>query len=277
MINTSFGKLIKGFSGVKIATRDPFHAQDNLFTFVQFIDSWFPSLLLNLVMCIGQLMEKKKMFSLLRVMFLFVCFQSCVGIAKWQYFPCVKCATRQDSGMIRTITYQKARNDTILRVAFNSPLATGNNVGCNEWYIKFNGNECNLPAPISSSLTTITNQPAHPYHWTLTPAEISGFCSSTSSGTLTPGAVEISVHVRSCRLDSWIGDAHTGPAIFDDGVAPTTSSIVVEEYCVNWFEVFLFIPLSFFPLPVHVWYGLLAPLRPMHQPAFSSPCPFSTF
>ena len=133
----------------------------------------------------------------------------------------LRCDGRLESGYCTTsvtgIQLEKARNDTILPVAFNSPLATGNDFGCNEWYIKFNGNECNLPAPISSSLTTIIHRPAHPYHWTLTPAEISGFCSSTSSGTLTPGAVEISVHVRSCRLDSWIGDAHTWPAIFDMG------------------------------------------------------------
>ena len=121
---------------------------------------------------------------------MFLCFhvQRCVGIANWQYYPCVKCSSVQDTGMIRNVTYRKTRSDTILRVAFNSPIANGNIAigGCSEWVIKFNGRECTEPAPISSSVTSFVNIPKEAYHWDVAPAEISGHCSATSEGKTHP-------------------------------------------------------------------------------------------
>ena len=176
----------------------------------------------------------KSLFFLVRV-------QRCVGIANWQYYPCVKCVSTTNEGVIRTVFYQKTRNDTILRVAFNSPIANGNDLGCSEWFIKFNGRECTAPAPISSSVTTFLHQPSNSYHWDVAPAEISGYCSATSKGKLTKGGIVVSVHVRPCTLRGRHGDAHTGPAYVAEGPASTTSSIVVEEYCDPWM---LFHPLE---------------------------------
>ena len=148
--------------------------------------------------------------------------QSCRGIAAWKYFPWSNWADNKDNGHLKSVTYHKQRNDTILRVAFHSTLAMYDNARCTEWYIKFSGKECTQPAPISTSIIKSSDQNG----WHVRPAELNGFCNATSS-YFPQGPVVISVHVRACP-SSRAGHAYTGFWGWGDKV---TSSLVVEEYC----------------------------------------------
>ena len=91
---------------------------------------------------------------------------------------------------------------------------------CSEYYIQFGGRDCSLPAPI---VTNIYNGASGNY-WESAPAELSGFCKSTTGGILAPGNIQISIHVNS-RCGS--GNAYTGKL----STGRVTSHLLVEEYC----------------------------------------------
>ena len=123
-----------------------------------------------------------------------------------------------DNGQLKSVTYNKTQNDTILRVEFHSPLAQYTDQKCSTWYVEFDGAECTQPVPIQTG--------AYKYNsnsWNIAPAEVSGFCRSTSRGELLKGIIQISVHVKAGCSG---GNAHTGRAQFD-----ATSYLLVEEYC----------------------------------------------
>ena len=121
-------------------------------------------------------------------------------------------------GQLRTVTYNKTRNDTILRVEFHSTLTQTSNGKCSTWYIQFDGVKCTQPAPIQTGIYKAGST------WQIAPAELSGFCRSTSRGELSRGNIQISVHVTdNCSS----GDSHTGQySSFE-----VTSYLLVEEYC----------------------------------------------
>ena len=149
--------------------------------------------------------------------------QRCDGIAAWKYYPWVNWRDGGENKELRRVTYNKTRNDIILRVAFHSTLAQLFNDQCGEWFIKFSGNECTQPAPIVTSLYSTGNQ------WLTTPTELSGFCNATSTSSISPGPVVISVHVRNCQSSN--PNVFTGSHISGLRKPKATSFLVVEEYC----------------------------------------------
>ena len=78
-----------------------------------------------------------QIFPLVRLPLYFV--QRCDGIAAWKYYPWVDWRDGGENKELRRVTYNKTRNDTILRVAFHSTLAQYHHGGCGVWYIKFSG------------------------------------------------------------------------------------------------------------------------------------------
>ena len=119
------------------------------------------------------------------------------------------------------MTYNKTRNDTTLRVAFHTVMSQQNAGYCNEYSTQFGGKGCLNPAPIVNSL--FNNDYRNLWH--SVPAELSGFCKSTTDGMLTPGNIQISVHVNQPRSG---GVTRTGRIA---GSPALTSYLLVEEYC----------------------------------------------
>ena len=125
-----------------------------------------------------------------------------------------------DNGQLKSVTYNKTRNDTILRVEFHSTLGQYHSTKCSTWYIQFDGVKCSQPAPIQTGIYKDGQS-----SWNITPAEVSGFCRSTSRGELLKGNIQISVHVKnSCSSG---GDSYTGKISSNH----VTSYLLVEEYC----------------------------------------------
>ena len=151
---------------------------------------------------------------------------SCHGIAAWRYYPWVNWDSGTDNGQLRSVTYKKQRNDTILRVTFHSTLSQYRHGGCSQWYIQFGGQDCTQPAPITTSIYTLHSDSSHSSN--RAPAEVSGFCNKTSNGKLSSGNIQVSVHVKKCQGFS-VGNALTGT-----GVGQWTSYLLVEEYCAMW-------------------------------------------
>ena len=174
---------------------------------------------------------------------------SCHGVAAWRYYPWVNWWSDTDNGQLRSVTYKKQRNDTILRVTFHSTLAQWKHDGCSQWYIQFGGQDCTQPAPITSSI--YTSRSDYSDSWNRAPAEVSGFCNTTSGGKLSSGNIQVSVHVKLCQGHS-LGNALTGT-----GTGQFTSYLLVEEYCAMWWlSLFSKSPIwtnSFF----FVWFPLL--------------------
>ena len=153
----------------------------------------------------------------------FLCWQTCEGVSSWRYYPWTGWNSGIDKGEVKTVTYKKLRNDTILRVTFHSALAQNDNDKCSEYYIQFGGRDCSQPAPIVNTLF-IQNY-ANSGLWHSIPAEVSGFCNATSQGRLLPGNIQVSVHVKqSCSG----GDAYTG---WIKSGSRVTSYLLIEEYC----------------------------------------------
>ena len=152
--------------------------------------------------------------------------QVCRGIVAWKYYAWRNWSSEVDVGLLRAVQYDKQRQDTILRVSFYSTFGQYHKRSCGQWVIKFNHSNCIEPAPIVSLIYT-AERPDHMWH--IAPAEIGGFCKSTSSGTIGPGKVAITVLVQQCGQNVE-NNAHTGRPT---GVGEATSSLLVEEYCPN--------------------------------------------
>ena len=156
-----------------------------------------------------------------------LCRQTCEGVFSWRYYPWVDWKDDSDNGQLKTVTYKKLRNDTILRVTFHSAFSQYSHGKCSEYHIQFGGHECTQPAIIVNTLH-IDNY-ASSGQWQSIPAEVSGFCNATSQGQLLPGNIQVSVHVK---LACSGGNAHTGK--FYRG--RVTSYFLIEEYCLWWWE-----------------------------------------
>ena len=152
----------------------------------------------------------------------FLCLQRCEGVSSWRYYPWTNWQSSNANGQLKTVTYKKLRNDTILRVTFHSAFAQYHHGRCSEYYIQFGGRDCSQPAPIANTLY-IENYGSS-QDWHSVPAEVSGFCNATSQGQLLPGNIQVSVHVKESCSD---GDTYTGPV----GGGRVTSYFLIEEYC----------------------------------------------
>ena len=147
----------------------------------------------------------------------------CHGVAAWHYYPWVNWKSDTDNGQLKSVVYEKQRNDTTLRVTFHGALGQYNNRGCSQWYIQFGGKDCTQPAPVTTSI--YTDHSVGSNSWNISPAEVSGFCNKTSAGKLLPGNIQISVHVKTCAGYS-SANAYTG-----SGSGHWTTYLLVEEYC----------------------------------------------
>ena len=197
--------------------------------------------------------------------------KACRGIAAWKYYPIKNLFEPRDYAQLVNVTYNKQRQDTILRVAFHSTLGEHYAHGCSQWYIQFDGKPCTSPASINSLAYTSERKMDS---WLIAPAEVNGFCRATSAGPITFGNVTISVHVAPCST-ALPSDAHTGSP---QPYVNSTSSIVVEEYCwsflvcrqqfaiatwVYFFKLTSSLPLSVnkvFSYPCHE--GMICPTHP---------------
>ena len=146
----------------------------------------------------------------------------CQGVANWKYYPWANWADPTNNGVLKTVTFNKTRNDTILRVEFHTIMAQGTQGQGSEYSIQFGSQDCFLPAPI---VTSIYNGYYGPGYWHSVPAELSGFCTSTADGLLKPGDIQISVHVKL----TYSGSGQTNTGKLDRG--QITSYLLVEEYC----------------------------------------------
>ena len=154
--------------------------------------------------------------------YFFLCLQKCEGISSWRYYPWTNWYSNTDNGQLKSVTYKKLRNDTILRVTFHSTFAQRYHDKCSEYFIQFGGRDCSQPAPIANTLYIQNYGSATEWH--SIPAEVSGFCNATSEGQLLPGNIQVSVHVKqSCSG----GDTFTGGL----GSGRVTSYNLMEEYC----------------------------------------------
>ena len=153
----------------------------------------------------------------------FLATQECKGVSSWRYYPWANWVDHADNGQLKTVTYKKLRNDTILRVTFHSAFTQLYHDKCSEYYIKFGGRECSDPAPIANTLYISTYAGSNT-HWRSYPSQISGFCNATSEGKILAGNVQVSAHVKMACSG---GDAYTGKI----SSGRVTSYLLVEEYC----------------------------------------------
>ena len=166
----------------------------------------------------------------------------CRGIFAWEFYPFVNFRIKKNNAKLKAVTYLKRREDTTLRVTFQSTLGQSKVLGCNEWFVRFDDEDCEDPAPIISLIYSnrSMNMCKKSDEWNIAPAVVGGFCNATESmRPITAGYVHISVHVKQCvagrNLKANItgkdlGDAHTGTP----RRGKSTSSLLVEEYCRNW-------------------------------------------
>ena len=154
-------------------------------------------------------------------------FQACRGIAAWKTYPSVNWRHGGNNRWLIQIAYTKTRNDTILHVEFHTMLATqsaANNHHCSSWYIRFNDEDCTHPARVVNARYTWHSDGST--SWIGAPAEISGFCSATSTGEIQAGEILISVHVYDTCGNA--GSVWTG---LTNSASRATTYFLVEEYC----------------------------------------------
>ena len=145
-----------------------------------------------------------------------------------------KLGSALDETLLQNVSYMKEKDDSLLFVTFQSTIGQSLEVGCSQWYIEFNGQECSSPAPIVSLVYkahSMCGNYRNDYYsgWNIAPAEISGFCNATSSKGIPSGKVDISVFVSKCP-EIMTSDAHTGTP---RSPLRSTSYLLVEEYCPN--------------------------------------------
>ena len=168
-------------------------------------------------------------FQTLSLSLSFFVLQSCQGIAAWRAYHFEDFQFDKDNATLKSVTYEKKRTDTILRVSFHSTLGQLLSAGCSNWFIRFDGHDCLQPAPISTLIFTWRENEPNSREWNIAPSELSGLCKTTAQGLIIPGNIDISVHVKQCE-NSTRSDSHSGrPA----SIGKATTLILVEEYCLN--------------------------------------------
>ena len=99
-------------------------------------------------------------------------------------------------------SFNKLHDNTALRVSYQGTVQVYTNGGCNRWYFKFNGNECNGPFPIESVVYNRWDgglSSIHRSHF------LEGYCENLARGT-----VSVELWVGKCSGYSTTGDALTG-------------------------------------------------------------------
>ncbi|CAH3177690.1 unnamed protein product [Porites evermanni] len=126
---------------------------------------------------------------------------SVVPQTNWK--QCVwKSATSTNNGKIKDCTFNKLTSNTALKVSFQGNVRSETSGGCNRWYFKFNGNECNGPMTIDAVVYNAwpSGRAANQLHH----RSFEGYCENIPQGT-----VRVELWVGKCPSHT-LGSAHTG-------------------------------------------------------------------
>ena len=99
-------------------------------------------------------------------------------------------------------TFNKLTSNTALKVSFQGNLRSETSDGCNRWYFKFNGNECNGPMTIDAVVYNRwpSGRAANQLHH----RSFEGYCENIPQGT-----VRVELWVGKCPSHT-LGSAYTG-------------------------------------------------------------------
>ena len=116
--------------------------------------------------------------------------------------------------LFQDCAFNKLQSNSALRVSFQGNMRVqGNNVECNRWYFKFNGNECS--GPITIEAVVYNNWPSVNNPNLLHHRSFEGYCENIPQGT-----VRVELWVGRC-IGTTLGDAYTGYI--------SVSQIMIEE------------------------------------------------
>ena len=151
--------------------------------------------------------------------------QVCRGIYSWKVetYPGYRGPTQR--GLLQTLTYNKKRSDTELRVGFYTVLDQEQSDACSQWYFQFNGKNCSDPGEVITSAYTHISVAGNARIFRRSPSVVSGVCKGTSAGGFQPGSITITVRLGACPGAPG-GAPHTGQSLGVD-----VSYIIIEEYC----------------------------------------------
>ena len=104
--------------------------------------------------------------------------------------------------LFQQCSFNKLHDNTALRVSYQGNVRVYTQNGCNRWYFKFNGNECNGPLWIES---VVYNYWAGGRSNIRRSHFLEGYCENLVRGT-----VSVELWVGKCSGYSTPGDAETG-------------------------------------------------------------------
>lgn len=97
-----------------------------------------------------------------------------------------QCAWRarddRNVGLIKDCVFDKARNDTALRIVYQGNIGVYCDGCCKRWFITFDGTECSGPMPIDAALWIRKKEQDN-----LRPATIEGYCENIHKGRIRVG------------------------------------------------------------------------------------------
>ena len=126
-----------------------------------------------------------------------------------------------DDGQLVGMSFTKKRNDTHLRLTWNSAMRQHLASKCSQWYFRIAGNDCNDPAPINGVVyTSVKNNYWNNAHRHGT---IIGVCRGTLTGALLTGDHQIAINVGNCP------NHHGGDTA--SGWDSTTTTMIKEKLC----------------------------------------------
>ncbi|XP_078371190.1 collagen triple helix repeat-containing protein 1-like isoform X1 [Oculina patagonica] len=116
----------------------------------------------------------------------------------------------RDTGLIQDCVFNKKKNNSALRVAFQSNFRLYCNTCCKRWFITFNGAECSGPLPVEAVMwIRSSNQDNH------LPGAIEGFCDN-----IPKGKIRVGINIGNCA-GGRNADSQTGWGV--------VSRLVIEE------------------------------------------------
>ena len=117
------------------------------------------------------------------------------GVINWSQRTVQNFNNEVDDVRLVSISFTKKRNDTHLRLTWNSAMRQHLASKCSQWYFRIAGNDCNDPAPINGVVyTSVKNNYWNNAHRHGT---IIGVCRGTSAGSILAGTHQITMNVRS--------------------------------------------------------------------------------
>ena len=142
------------------------------------------------------------------------------GLVGWQYKTWPRLNDEQNEGVLASMHFTKKRNDTVLRLTWNSDLRLFGQEQCLLWYFTIDSKQCAHPAPVNGAVYfhVVGANRINSHRQ----SSIDGVCSGTKDGVLLAGPHFISINVGRCQLQGG-GDAYTG--------WQSVSTMFVHELC----------------------------------------------